>query len=110
MTKVFISHPFTGLEAKNQSRAATITDIALEAGYLPVCPLALFKATGFTDSKHRRPIMDICRALISECDEVWVFGDSPGCFPLLSGSLETSDLLHLYLLRLIVPEGQTIPH
>ena len=79
MTKVFISHPFAGQELINKIRADRICEIVVEAGYLPVSPLALFGADYFVDSKHRDSIMDICRSLITGCDEVWCFGDSPGC-------------------------------
>jgi hypothetical protein len=48
------------------------------SSFIPVSPLHLFSFMD-EDGGYRKDIMDICKHLISGCDEVWVLGNSPGC-------------------------------
>jgi len=77
---VFVSHPFANAPAENRRRVDVICkEIAKDGRYLPISPLHLFSFYDTEDPCLREQILEVCFKLIKMCDEVWVFGDSPGC-------------------------------
>ena len=80
MKKIFISHPLTGNIKRNREKEKELTKKIIEAGIgLPISPLQLFGFIEEETKEQRNPIMEICKDLIKVCDEVWIYGDSPGC-------------------------------
>ena len=77
MRKAFVSHPYTDNPDQNKRRADIICRRLLRDGILPISPLHLF---GFVSNERgiREDIMTVCYRLIDMCDEVRVYGDSPG--------------------------------
>jgi hypothetical protein len=79
MLRVFVSHPLTDnveiRRAQNRELIATLKKRC--PGVLFVSPLLLFDCEENDDA--RDDIMAMCKALISACDETWVFGRSEGC-------------------------------
>ena len=73
----FISHPFAGNEIENRNNVDAICRKLLDENIVPISPLHLF---GFySEDKDRGEIMEVCKYLIDMCDQVYVYGDSPGC-------------------------------
>lgn len=77
MKRVFVSHPYTSNPELNKHRVDIICKRLLHSGVLPISPLHLFAFMG-SDRGVRDDLMSVCYSLIDFCDEVWVFGDSPG--------------------------------
>ena len=80
MKKIFVSHPLTGNIEGNRKIERQLTKEIIAAGAgLPISPLQLFGFIEEETEEQRKPIMEICKDLIKVCDEVWIYGDSPGC-------------------------------
>lgn len=80
MKWIFISHPLTGNEEENKAKEREICKEILESKQgLPISPLALFNFIDKESQDLREMIMAVCKRMIDICDEVWIYGDSPGC-------------------------------
>ncbi len=79
MKKVFISHPFASDPEGNREKEKKICKYVLKQGHLPISPLHLFKFIEEETPTLRENIMIVCKRLIDQCDEVWIFGNSRGC-------------------------------
>lgn len=77
MKKIFISHPFADDPIENKKKADEICKSLIKQGVLPISPLHLF---GYMENdEHRENILEFCYTLISNCDELWSYGNSNGC-------------------------------
>lgn len=75
MKTVYICSPCRGDYKANIESAKEYSRAALMLGFLPVTPHIYF--TQFMDDaieSERILAMDICRELVSRCDELWAFG------------------------------------
>ncbi len=77
MKRVFVSHPYTDNPQINIYKADKICKRLLREGVLPISPLHLFAFMSH-DKGIRRELMSMCFDLILSCDELQVYGDSPG--------------------------------
>ena len=77
MKRIFISHPFAGDPEGNRRRVDEICKNIKDA--LPISPMHLFGFIEEETEEHREEIMRVCKRMIDICDEVWIYGDSPGC-------------------------------
>ena len=75
MKTVFVSHPYASDPEGNFRKADKIVKELADKGIFSISPLHAFS---YTDDTHRPEILRACRRMIEFCDEVWVFGDSPG--------------------------------
>lgn len=78
---VYICSPYAGNIAGNVENARRYSRFAFEQGCIPIAPHLLF--TQFLDDnnpREREMVMHFGDVLMSQCREVWVFGDtiSPG--------------------------------
>lgn len=78
---VYICSPYSGDVAGNVENARRYSRFTFEQGYIPIAPHLLF--TQFLDDnnpREREMGMHFGNVLMSQCREVWVFGDtiSPG--------------------------------
>ncbi len=78
---VYVCSPFSGDTLKNTENARRYSRFAFEQGCIPIAPHLLF--TQFLDDNNpmeREMGMHFGNVLMSQCREVWVFGDtiSPG--------------------------------
>lgn len=78
---VYICSPYSGDVAGNVKNARRYCRFAFEQGYIPIAPHLLF--TQFLDDnnpKERELGLHFGNVLMSQCREVWVFGNivSPG--------------------------------
>lgn len=72
---VYICTPLKGNIERNVIRANLFSRFAYEHGYLPIAPLCIF--TQFLDDNNSKERLDGMRfglKLLSQCNEVWVFG------------------------------------
>ena len=76
MKRVFVSHPFANNPELNKIRADRICKALYKQGVLPISPIHLFAF--LPDERCREDIMQVCFRLIDFCDQVNVYGDSPG--------------------------------
>lgn len=76
MKKVFVSHPYADNPERNRRHADKVCRELYQSGVLPVSPLHMFAF--LEDDNARADIMQICFALIEQCDELNVYGDSEG--------------------------------
>lgn len=76
MKRIFISHPYADDPIENMKSVDAICK-SLE-NVLPISPLHLFSY--MEDDSHRREILEVCYRMIDMCDEVWIYGNSDGCF------------------------------
>jgi len=87
--KVYIAHPFRNDPQGNMKKVGMIcTDIIRgHPDILPVSPLH-----NFAYLPPEEDVIDHCIELLSNCDELWVFGDweeSAGCRAEVKYALET---------------------
>ena len=81
MKKVFISHPLSENFVENKKSADKLLK-HLSTAYntiLFISPIHLFLFYDYETPELRKEILEICKKLILECDELWSYGDSKGC-------------------------------
>lgn len=74
---VYICSPYAGNIAENVDKARRYSRFAFEQGCIPIAPHLLF--TQFLDDSNpmeREMGMHFGNVLMSQCREVWVFGDT----------------------------------
>lgn len=79
--KVFVSSPFAGDVERNIDNARKYCSFAVEKGYIPYAPHLFFpQFMNDNDRAQRQLGIDMGKAFLDVCKEVWVFGDviSPG--------------------------------
>ena len=74
---VFICSPYAGDVEANTRRARRFCRFACDQEFVPIAPHLLFPQFLNDDDPHER---DLClsfgNALMSKCDEIWVFGQT----------------------------------
>jgi len=81
MKKVFISHSFQDNPEENLNKTKKLLS-KLRSEYpdiLFISPLHLFSYFKQEVEKFREDIIQYCKHLLQECDEIWVYGKSEGC-------------------------------
>ena len=74
---VFICSPYAGDVEANTRRARRYCRFAMEQGYVPIAPHLLFPQFLNDDDPIERELgLSFGNALLSKCDEIWVFGDN----------------------------------
>jgi len=76
MRKIFVCSPFRGDTYVNIEKAKCYCRYVVNKKFLPICPHIYF--TMFLDdsyTKERNIGINMGIQLLSECDEMWVFGD-----------------------------------
>lgn len=84
MKRVYISHPYKNNRERNFRE---VTEICAAIAHthetvMPVSPIHMFSFLDDREPEEREKALGYCLNLISDCDEVWVFGDwrsSEGC-------------------------------
>lgn len=72
---VFICSPYAGDVEANTRRARRYCRFAMEQGYVPIAPHLLFPQFLNDDDPIERELgLSFGNALLSKCDEIWVFG------------------------------------
>ena len=81
MRKVFISHPFQDNPEENFAKTKKLLENLREKypEILFISPLHLFSYFKHEVKKFREDIIGICKHLLQECDEIWLYGKSEGC-------------------------------
>lgn len=76
--KIFVSSPLTGNEKENIERAKSYCrKVLLETGDIPIAPHVYFtQFLNFENPIERQLAMDMGLELLSECDQIWVFGEN----------------------------------
>lgn len=70
----YICSKYRGDVERNVSNAQRYCRYAVEQGYIPIAPHLLFPQ--FIDEETERDLaLDMGRALMTRCSEVWVFGE-----------------------------------
>ncbi len=72
---VYICSPLSGPVEQNQARARSYCRFAVDAGYIPLAPHIYFPQ--FMNDRiptQRDLALDMSRALLSQCTQIWVFG------------------------------------
>ncbi|MBO8161325.1 MAG: DUF4406 domain-containing protein [Thermosipho sp. (in: Bacteria)] len=77
--RIFVSHPYANNPELNKKKVEKICRYLVRKGYIPISPIHLFSFYKNDQEADREEIMNICRHLIRISDEVWIYGDSPGC-------------------------------
>ena len=81
MNKVFISHPFQDNPEENLSKTKSLLS-KLRREYpeiLFISPLHLFSYFKQEVQNFRADIIEFCKHLLDNCDEIWLYGKSDGC-------------------------------
>jgi len=84
LKRVYISHPY---ENNREDNFEEVTHICSQIAnthetVLPISPIHMFSFLDDRDPVDREKALAYCLNLISDCDEVWVFGnweESEGC-------------------------------
>jgi hypothetical protein len=74
---VFVSHKYADSPLENLKSAENICTYLHRQGYIPICPLLLFKY--MPDDKEREILMTLCHILILVSPNFFIFHKSPGC-------------------------------
>ena len=85
MKKVYIAHPLRGENREKNVQEATricqkITELFPDV--LPVSPIHSFSFLDDCGAEGEKKALELCLAMVKECDEVWFFGrwkSSEGC-------------------------------
>jgi len=96
MKRVFISHPFADDPVGNKIKVNKLLDELNEnfPEILFISPLHLFAFMKTETPEQRIEIMEICHTLIDTCDELWSYGNSPGCMDEYAYASETKKASH----------------
>lgn len=81
MKKVYIIHPFQGLD-ENKRKIAEICRKVLAKGYFPISPVHALSFLDDTIPEERAKALELCLDLLGMCEIAFVFGDwanSVGC-------------------------------
>jgi len=71
---VYICSPFSGDVEGNQQKARQYSRVAVEQGAIPIAPHLLLPQF-MKEETERELAMTMDIAILSRCDELWVFGD-----------------------------------
>lgn len=74
MIKVYICHAFSADPKRNARRVAGICAAIASESVLPIAP-QIYLPEFISESTDRALAMTLCIALLSVCDEIWVYGD-----------------------------------
>ena len=80
MKKVYICSAYlkNGEAGKNSVRTFLYCRFAYDKGYFPIAPqVYLPNILDYYNANEKAKIFEFCKTAINECDEFWVFGDSP---------------------------------
>ena len=85
MKKIYIAHPLRGADReKNVEEVTKICKKVVELfpDVLPVSPIHAFSFLDNCGAEGEKKALELCLAMVKECDEVWFFGrwkSSEGC-------------------------------
>ena len=75
MKLIYVCAPYSGAVEKNVNRAKEYARriLEFEPDATPIVPHLMFEDI-FDEDKQRAEVMEACKAVLSRCDELWVFG------------------------------------
>ena len=82
----FVSHKYANNPKQNIEDAEKVCAYLHRQGYIPVCPILLFRY--MPNDKERDLLMILCHILILICPSFFIFHKSPGCKQELQWALQ----------------------